>query len=63
MHIIILWELDGYIYSSRQMETYGILMNTIRRDIWIRMGDRLRYMGADGNIEAQREHECPEGNK
>jgi hypothetical protein len=50
-------------HIGRQIDTYGRQMNIIRRDSWIRMGDILRYMGADGNIEAQREHECPEGNK
>ncbi len=46
--------MDTY---SRQMETYGIQMNTIRRNTWIHMGDRLKYMGTDGNIEAQRKQE------
>ncbi len=32
-------------------------MNTIRRNTWIHMGDRLKYMGTDGNIEAQRKQE------
>jgi hypothetical protein len=32
-------------------------MHTIRRDTWIHMGDRMKYMDTDGNIEAQREQE------
>jgi len=50
-----IWETDRYIWETdtyskeRHLDTHEGQIN-------------IQYMGTDGNIEAQREHECPEGN-